>query len=228
MNKHTQRGAVFIYILMAVALFAALTYAVSRGNRGGTSTLTDQQAKLAAQEIIDYGNTVANAVQKLRLRGCTDTEISFENNTYAGYINAGAPTDKSCHVFDVNGGNIQYAKSPEPYFFPSNPIWRRSYGFMRGTEWQGYGTTCGAAECSDLVMILSPLDENLCLQLNKLVGITGSVPEESIIGGTNFTGTYDFQENFGDEALSAVGKQGACVKATNTGLYSFLQILLAR
>ena len=103
MDKHypSERGNALLYILIAVALIAALSYVVSRGQRGNTSTLTDQQARLAAQEIIDYGNDLANAVQKLRLRGCTDTQVSFENNIVTEYTNPNAPADKSCHVFDV-------------------------------------------------------------------------------------------------------------------------------
>ena len=109
-DRKTEQGNVFFYILIAVALFAALSYAVSRNNTGSTDIFTDEQAKLAAQEIIEYGNTVANAVQKLRLRGCSDTEISFENDIIDGYENG---TNTSCQVFHVDGGDINWTSIPE-------------------------------------------------------------------------------------------------------------------
>jgi len=113
-DDRKERGNVFFYILLAVALFAALSYAVSRNNTGSTNIFDEEQAKLAAQEIIEYGNTVANAVQKLRLRGCSDTEISFENDLSSiDYSNTGSPTDESCHIFKSNGGNIAYMSPPE-------------------------------------------------------------------------------------------------------------------
>ncbi len=228
-DNNTQRGSVFVYILLAVALLAALSYAVSRGNRNSTSTMTDQQAKLAAQEIIEYGNTVAAAVQKLRLRGCLDTEISFENSTYAGYINPNAPSDKSCHVFDLNGGNIEYAKSPDPYFFLSNPVWRQSYGFMIGTEWEGNGNTCASNECVDLMMLLSPLDENICSAINKVLGIS-TIPEDTQLSGAPFQGAYAYSKTIGDEAAGTamIGKTAACFKNLSPADYRFTQVLIAR
>ena len=111
-----QSGSAFLYIIIAIALLAALSVAVSRGNRGSTSTMSDQQAKLAAQEIIDYGNTVAAAVQKLRLRGCTDTQISFENSAIAGHVNPNAPADESCHILSPSGGNIGIHEFDQSYF----------------------------------------------------------------------------------------------------------------
>ncbi|MCI5061019.1 MAG: hypothetical protein MRY79_08105 [Alphaproteobacteria bacterium] len=223
LQPNPERGNVFFYILLAIVLVAALTYAVTRGNRGNVDVFTDQQAKLAAQEIIEYGNTIAAAVQKLRLRGCADTEISFENDIYAGYTNSNAPADKSCHVFDLNGGALEYTKSPEPYFFPANPSWRQSYGFMTGSEWDGNGSTCADASCSDIIMILLPLDKKLCDQLNKLIGF--STPPSQTINGAPFVGTHAYSSTINNAAITS--KTSACVHMGGDS-YAFIRLILAR
>lgn len=225
-----ERGSVFFYVLLAIALFAALTYAVSRDKGGSTNIFTDKQAKLAAQEIIEYGNTVANAVQKLRLRGCTDTQISFENDIVAGYTNPNAPSDKSCHVFDINGGSIQFQQAPEPYANTGPLHYEGKYSFIYNTEWVGNGTTCGDPTCGDLLLILQPLDENICEVINKHLGYS-TLPEDTAYGGVQFTGIYSATYNtLADEANGAevIGKSAACFLRTNDNAYIYTQVLIAR
>ena len=118
--KAKQRGSAIVWILIMVALFAALTYTMSEGSRTGESQLGDQQAGLAATEILDYGRNIKNAVQQLLINGCSDTEISFENDVVAGYTNANAPTDKSCHVFHPNGGGMRYQGPNEDWLRTSD------------------------------------------------------------------------------------------------------------
>jgi len=112
-QKNTQNGNAIAMILVAVALFAALGYAFSNTSRTSNRFLSDEEAKAYANQIISYGNEVRQAVKRLTLRGCSDTEISFENNVVSGYTNPNAPTDKSCHVFDIAGGGINYNNPPK-------------------------------------------------------------------------------------------------------------------
>ncbi len=68
-NHDTQNGAVFYYILLAVALIAALTYFVARDNRASVGLLSEDQARITANEIIEYGNTLASTVEKTKITG---------------------------------------------------------------------------------------------------------------------------------------------------------------
>ena len=87
-NSKTARagecGNVLFYILIAVALIAALSYAVTTTSRGGgTADISQEKAGLAASEILEYSNNIASAAAQLNLRGCRDTEISFDNTLSA-------------------------------------------------------------------------------------------------------------------------------------------------
>lgn len=102
-----QRGSVMIYIFIGILLFAALAFSFSRGFQSTSGTLAGQQkASVVAAELIAYSNMMERAVQALLLKGCSEEQISFERPNLSGYANANAPPDKSCHVFDANGGKV--------------------------------------------------------------------------------------------------------------------------
>ena len=109
-SRSSESGNVIFFIFIGVALFAALSMAISAVSKGG-GEITDEKRKVVATEIIEYSSNVATAVSRLRLGGCDETELSFENNEISGYENASAPSDESCHVFSLNGGGVRY----QPY-----------------------------------------------------------------------------------------------------------------
>jgi len=82
-----ERGNVIFLILIAIGLFAALSFSFSKGNRGSTTIIDKEQATLIATEIINYARSIKNAVHELQINGCDDTEISFENGITVGYEN---------------------------------------------------------------------------------------------------------------------------------------------
>ncbi len=101
------RGSVFVYILVGTALFAALMFTLSRSSSNSTSLIGKGQAKLYSNRIADYTRSVDMAVEKLQLRGCSISQISYETPDGAN-INANAPSDKSCNVFHIKGGGVIY------------------------------------------------------------------------------------------------------------------------
>jgi hypothetical protein len=230
-DHHSQRGAVFFYILLAIALLAALSYAVSRGNRGGTSTMTDQQSKLAAQEIIDYSNNITATVQKLRLRGCSDTEISFENSVGSqNYTNPNAPTDKSCHIYDINGGNLIYSElSTNLFIKTSNPSFFTGPRFNSGFQHEGIGSIE-----NDLVLKITWITKDTCLKINDLLNVenpSNAPPTENNDSATlHFIGAYGSTatDTIGDDGTGLEGKNAFCRHRTSSDIYQFNQILIAR
>lgn len=217
-GRGSEQGNVFFYILIAIALFAALSYAVSRNNSGSTNIFTDEQAKLAAQEIIEYGNTVANAVQKLRLRGCSDTEISFQNNIVGGYINTPpSPADNSCHVFETNGGNINFNLSNDAaYIFSGSQLI----------------SNAGDGAIGDLAIYLRDVPNDVCSRINQSLNITSNnvIPtDDGTQATTLFTGNnYATGAAPNDDDPIIENHLTACVYATAEDENIFYQVLIAR
>lgn len=238
-NKyHGESGAVFFYIMIAVALLAALSYALSQGNRGSTSTLTNQQAKLAAQEIIEYGQTVANAVQKLKLRGCADTQISFANDVWrfsngtlihaAGH-NPNTPGNQ-CEVFHPDGGNISAKILP----------FRENLTVAPGAVGKGHSiintidvVDVGTAE-RELVLLIEFVPREACTIINDQLGAFNSddPPLDGWAGAGIYNGSYVGTAQIGDQEPAIAGRLAACLQWPGGGYgdddIHFYQVLIAR
>lgn len=245
MVGNSQSGNVLFYILLAVALLAALSMAMSRGNRTGIGMISDEQTKLAAQEIIDYGNTVAAAVQKLRMRGCRDIDINFSGNngvskstngTAWNYTNGNSPADGSCHVFHLNGGAITPKLISAGYIDPSlvapTSLHSQSF-FVNSNRVLGLGTESGSAG-SELMFWIGRLDKTVCMKINDILGISNpndNPPYDTASClGTPFTGSYTTCANpMGDTVADLKGKTAFCNQAYNSPTdYIYYQVLIVR
>ncbi len=174
-KKASESGNVIFFILIGVALFAALTMAITETNKGGGDSIDDEQARVRATEIMEYGSDMATAISRLRLNGCSQTQISFENHTAGGYENAFAPSDESCHVFSLNGGGMRY----QPY---DNMI-------ITGN----YVITHIKSDDTDLILDLQTT-KNTCEAINELLGIPNNgidgPPTDTLDAGVKFDGDY--------------------------------------
>ena len=227
-----QSGNAVIFILIAIALFAALAYTFTRSAQTGQGNMTAGQVKLTAQEIVDYSSSVIAAVNKLRARGCSENELNFKNSV-ENTSTPGAPSDKSCNIFVSQGGPIPDVNK---YIF-SNP-------FVSGdSNINGLGTT--AADLVYDMRISSNFSDSLitrsdiCKKINDILGITSSTnpPTDSMNGGTKFNGTFVATPPGVSSKLidvsAFVGKPAGCRLesgsiATGSAIFSFYFLLLER
>ena len=161
MIKNKQNGSVFFYILIAIVLFAALSYALSQNSRSGSTVMTIQQTKVAAQNIIEQGDIVSNAVQKLILRNLPANQISFENNVVSGYDLATC-TENLCKVFNINGGSLNWTYPPENVNNAENWIYTGEVAIAGN----------GFDLRNDITMILPNINQAVCQEINFKLGHT--------------------------------------------------------
>lgn len=223
--KKRQRGNVLFIILIAVVLFAALGFAVSNILQSGDpTTIANEQSRVFAGEILDYGRNMRQAVQSIRIsNGCRDTEISFENPIETGYVNG---TNTECQVFHPDGGGMSWVS-------PAN-------GVNDGGEWviNGRGNVGDVGSTDpDLGLYLVGLNQNICRQINRLVDIDG-IPEDNgdLVDGlwpSKFTGSYSTANGITGPTNSCpdilCGQLSGCFQEEGGGqLYIFYQVLLSR
>lgn len=219
MNRAHERGNIMIYILIAVILFAALSYVVANMMRGGGNIGQEKDA-MAATEILDYAHAVRQAVQLLKIsNGCENEDISFENSVVSGYTNG---TNTKCQIFHPDGGAMNWVT-------PSDSI-TTSPWFFQGE----YAISSVGSGNTDLIMSLSNISENLCTLINERLDVTNpsGPPENDGFGTTvQFIGTFhsggNSAGNNGEEANFA-GKMAACFDGPPAGTYHFYQVLIAR
>jgi len=244
MNDKSQSGNVLFYILIAVALLAALTFAVAQSGRGSTKQVSEERARLLATEIIEYANIVSAAVTQLKLRGCTDTEISFEgaqSHDASDYVNPNAPTDNFCHIFDVNAGGVIYknppaearivSSGPRPYECNGASFYNReceNYYFTGAGAVIGVGNDGGASANRELLMYFTNISEQICTAINALLDIDGIPTDPDAVWGQDrtFKGGY---VNFNQiDAPELEGITSGCVQDSTNPDYSFYKVLIAR
>ncbi len=219
------------YILIAVALFAALGYAVSNMMRSSGESITSEKQNVHAAEVLSYAKTIRTAIQNMQIsNGCDDNNISFERPPFDGsdplYVNASAPADFSCHVFHPDGGGANYIP-------PSSEISSYSYFF---TSELGV-SDIGDNSRGEITMILRDISLKLCARINTLLDL--APPETDTVANLSFV-TNGFQGSF--PVTSSIGtvmgsghslynnQPTGCFfeNGATAGEYFFYQVLLAR
>jgi len=228
-KAHHQAGNAIFYILIAIAMLSALTYAVSQNNRGGAG-LTEDRARLYATEIIEYGNIVGNAVAQLRLRGCEENQINFEHASVTGYTNTNAPADDFCDIFSITAGGVERKSIPsEATQSAASPdyVW----DIVSGNEISEVGSSGGAASNAELLLTAGELKQSVCIEINELLDVTnpsGTPPEENDFDTTKFIGSFAGNEVIGDTATTLKGQKAACLLNQTNSTYLYYKAIMAR
>lgn len=222
-SQKNQRGSIFVMILLAIVMFSALSYAVLQGSRVGESSLTREQSKLAAQELISMADSIGAAVNKLRLTGCNETQLNFDTPQTAGiFANAGAPADGSCDIFKTTGGKVNYTSVNPDYLV--NGSWGH-YWFNSQFIVQDIGTAN-----VDLVLWVVGLKSAVCQELNQMLLSQDPWPESVGTATQDFQGSFasSIADGIGDDVGSIyAGKASGCMD-NGSGAGTFYRVLIAR
>ena len=227
-----------------MALFAALSYAVTQSGRGG-GNIDRETVSLNASDLVQYASLMRSTIDRMRLiNGCSDIEISFERDPFDGsdplYVNPNAPSNFSCHVFHPNGGRV-VLRNPINLqgSITSSTIVSDSISFTANNRIVGVGTTDSTTNSNDLVLLYPFLTQNACEEINRGLGISDDIIDNNvtfptIAGGASFRGSYaTVSADIGNELSGAdlVGQIAACVNEMGTsssdGLH-FYHVLIER
>ena len=241
-HRKSESGNVFAIILLGVFLLGALMYMFQRSANQGTGNISKQQASIASQEILNYARLVEGAVDRVRRNSCSESEISFENTTVAGYTNPNSPIDESCHIFSDNGGKITYS--------PIQKIWLDSNG--ETDPIYGEYTFVGDSSVdnvistrSELIFYAPHLRKEICIKINDSLGIdpiAGQPPEDNtgMVTSGKFIGSFvpspSAAGRIGDSGSSStisLEQAGCMYESSNcngptSSCYNFYQVLVAR
>ena len=209
-------------ILIAVALFGALSYTVAQMIRtGDPNSIGNQQASIYADEVLAMARQFREAVQTVRIsNGCVDEDISFENSVVAGYTNG---TNTRCQIFNASGGGLSFIA-------PSADVSSSNWTFSPNSI-----LDIGSSE-AELIVVL-PLNltaMKICAALNdklSVANVADAPPVENFSFGTLFTGNYAGGTGagaiIGNQSANFVGKPSGCAQ-DSTGAPHFYQTLIAR
>ena len=223
-DRISERGSALIIIFLGITLFAALGFTISSMMRqGNPNAIPEQKAELYATEILDYARILRQAVQTLRIDGCTDIDISFENHVLAGYVNG---TNTSCQVFHTDGGGLNYISISDDSL---DSTYNTQSGFG---DWTFSGasriTDIGSNTESELMLVFPYLEQLVCEAIAEKLDLNIPVIEDvDGVDITKFVGTYILSERY-DNADKLVN---GCINVTGGGAptgYTFFQVLIPR
>ncbi len=221
---HTETGNVLFLILIAVALFAALSYAVTQTTRNEAGSSDNETALINSSQLIQYPTSVRASILRMMLGGVPIENLEFNSPSQFDTL-----TSPSVGVFHPNGGGATFIQAPvgfiDPNFTMVPPVWK----YTGSMEVKNIGTSSpGSFDGNELIMWIFGLDATLCNKINEEIGITadGSTaalfsnliidynndytpgPENIVIGDATF-GTEEFD-----------GVPYGCLKVSPTGVFN--------
>jgi len=204
--KKNEAGNALFLILIAVALFAALSYAVTQSGRGG-GNVDRETALIAASQMTQYAAGLRTTVTRMVITGTPANSLEFETTTGA-----------SDEVFDSAGGgaieqdppaNVASAATTYEYLVPATD----------STGWYIVGI---GGDGPDVFMVTDPtigLTDNVCDEINRGLGITGVIPANGATFSTATAATWDGSASQATVIDSTDGEAFACIPTNSLNMY---------
>lgn len=168
-----QRGNALFLILIAVALFAALSYAITQSGRGSGS-IERENILIATAQVSQYAGQLQSAIQRMQLAGAfpTPEHLSLQNSVDSAYNNATCTTD-DCRVFAAAGGGVTWQTPPTALGSAT------AYIITAHNRINGVGSTASTGYVTDMILLLPGLSEAACRAFNRATGLGTTIPVES-------------------------------------------------
>lgn len=221
--RESESGNIFLWILVMIALFAALSYAATQSLRGAGASISQDRAKVVAAEIIQYGNAVKTAYKTMRIDGIPVNQMSYEmvthqyqNGTPMNIANTNCTTN-ACRLFHAQGG-----KAPERQFFEYGVIpswWNAGWSKVGTVEFNASDVVNLGTSLPEVTIRVVQIHPNICKEVNKLQGITTWPINEDVSGknyyilgwtGVNAALAATDAYQYGRTQAELVGKQIFC------------------
>lgn len=178
--KHQSGNALFL-ILIAVALFAALSYALTQSGRGG-GNVSKEQAEIYAAQILEHIGAVQNTMMRLSVIGNYD-QIQYNDlaETTSGTCYTTTTSTTPCHTIGVFSADVglQLFK----YNFAMHSEQDGSWDY-RTQQMQIAGVEVGT-NAPDVYMVATHFSDEVCASINRKMNGDPSVGDVRFISGGN-------------------------------------------
>lgn len=239
-NRKSERGNVLFLILIAVALFAALSYAVTQSTRSGSGTADKEQALLSGASMTQYPTALRTSIIRMVLSGVDVSNIVFD--APAGFTSV---SDRQAAIFHPTGGGAVFQQAP------ANVMSGASQGdWFFNARWDIPLIGIDGSGGNDLIAFLPDVSQAVCLNVNSELAIntsgctlTSGIPNLASTGPTNDNIRYTYDEdekdanNFptgneediaGDGCTAFDGQPSGCFYDVTNAEYVFYSVLLER
>lgn len=218
MHAKDQSGNVLVYVLILIALFAALSMVLSRNtDTAEGDILNEERIGLMATNLTQQAFTAQQVMDQMVIGGSRVDQMDFMLPSDGGF-NTGSALHR---VYHPDGGGLSY-KSPESYdasFFEGG-----SRGWIAQTatnvDWTPSATN------PDIIYTFADVHSNICARLNQIITGNTAIPvlSDTIDNVFNEGAGTDADLDTGNCPLCE-GQRSLCIE-DSAGQYAFYNVLI--
>ncbi len=174
-TRKAEKGNVLFLILIAVALFAALSYAVTQSTRSGGGDASGETNKINSAQLTQYPAGVRSSVVRMVIGSVPVESLSF--NIPSDFSNLGSHL--AWGVFHPDGGGATYVNAPGE-LMESGTV--GTWHFNAENQINLIGTTNAGGPTSataDIIAFLPGVSEAVCGKINQELGLPTTPPAET-------------------------------------------------
>jgi hypothetical protein len=193
--RNGESGNVLFLILIAVALFAALSYAVTQSSRSGGGDAGKETNLLNSAQITQYPAAIRTSVLRMVIGGTDVGTLQF--NAPSDFSLSGFVPTKG--VFHPTGGGATYTLPPADMITGTND-WDGKWHFNSqfSVPQLGIDGTGGA----DLIAFLPGVTDSICSRINIQLGVGGATGTPPVLTADEHT---EYMKNIQVDASSIDG-----------------------
>lgn len=176
--RQSEKGNVLFLILIAVALFAALSYVVTQSTRSGGGSTEREKNILSSAQMTQYPTALRTSIIRMVLAGVAIENVKFDAPGSAGF----SVPSTSQLVFHPQGGGATFQQAPSELSSTGNNQLTWTYNAQIAIP----GIGIDGAGGNDVIAFLPGVSSGVCRQVNEELGInvTGASPACTLVTGT--------------------------------------------
>ncbi len=159
-TRQSEKGNVLFLILIAVALFAALSYVVTQSTRSGGGSTEREKNILSSAQMTQYPTALRTSIIRLVLGGIGIESVKFNSPTTLG-------PSTNLEVFHPNGGGASYQQAPAD--LSATGLSPLNWTFNAEFDVPGIGQN--GAGGNDVIAFLPGVSAGVCKQVNEELGV---------------------------------------------------------
>ena len=231
-SNHSDGNVLFL-ILIAVALFAALSYAVTSTQRGTQPDISEDKIASEVSGLLTFTASLRTASQRAAFNaGVSGDQVLYNNDIYASnngsrFLVMGTPANPALYVFHPQGGNLSPITFTNISYICSSSNCTTS-GFTKPGHLRFLNVNIPGVGSSepDVALIFPAMTAEACKYVNKVLGLgfSGVGFPNAYVDNTAYQNTTaavapgvpDPADAFGN-ASKIFGKYEFCYKLVNSG-----------
>jgi hypothetical protein len=193
-ERRSESGNVLFLILIAVALFAALSYAVTQSSRSGSGDASSETNLISSAALTQYPASIRTAIIRMIVSSGADvTALQFDPPADFAATGGCTAVPDNC-VFHPSGGGGTYANAPGDVMEAGGSNTDGVWSYNADFEIINLGissTGTGGEEGNEVIAFLPGIKQSVCTKLNESLNFgTTPVITTTIAGADPATAGY--------------------------------------